>query len=164
MTAPRPARWLALMFKLPRALFRLRLDWLLGRRFLEVAHVGRVSGKIRRTVLEVIAYDPKTGESFVVSAYGEGADWYRNLALAPPHHVRQAGRGHSAECRFLSGAEAREVAETFCRHHPVEARLARPVLRRIGAAITPQGGTADILARLPMVAFRPVSDSPRRRP
>jgi hypothetical protein len=36
------------LFKLPLALYRLRLGWLLGRRFMQLTHVGWRSGKVRR--------------------------------------------------------------------------------------------------------------------
>src|SRR5690349_25004115 len=42
------------IFKLPVFLYRLRLGWLLGKRFMQITHVGRHSGKVRRTVLAVL--------------------------------------------------------------------------------------------------------------
>ncbi len=150
------SRLLRSFYKAPQFIFRLHLDRLLGHRFLELVHTGRVSGQTRRTVLEVIAYDPERCESVVVSAYGEDADWYRNIAAASPVEIRQAGRRFVPIHRDLEAVEAAQAAAEFCSRHPVEARLVAPVLRRIGAAV-PGAHPRVMLSSLPMVAFRPVS-------
>jgi deazaflavin-dependent oxidoreductase (nitroreductase family) len=78
-----PSGALRLAFRLPIYLYRLNLGWLLGHRFLQLVHRGRRSGLLRETVLEVLHYDPATGESVVLSAWGEKADWYRNVEATP---------------------------------------------------------------------------------
>jgi hypothetical protein len=70
----RPHGLLRLGFKLPIALYRARLGWLLGHRFLLLTHRGRKSGKIHQTVLEVVRYDPATRESVALSAWDARAD------------------------------------------------------------------------------------------
>ncbi|MGZ6320715.1 MAG: nitroreductase family deazaflavin-dependent oxidoreductase, partial [Ktedonobacterales bacterium] len=75
-------------FNLPIALYRARLGWLLGHRFLLLTHRGRKTGMIRHTVLEVVHFDPATRESTVLSAYGERADWYHNLLVHPAVEVQ----------------------------------------------------------------------------
>jgi hypothetical protein len=62
---------------LPAYLYSANLGWLLGHRFLLLTHRGRRSRRARRTVLEVLHYDPVTRESLVVSAWGEDSDRYR---------------------------------------------------------------------------------------
>ncbi len=52
-------------FTVPILLYRARLGWLLGHRFLLLTHRGWKTGKIRRTVLEVVHYDPTTRDSAV---------------------------------------------------------------------------------------------------
>jgi len=52
------------LFKLPLLLYRLRLGWLLGKRFMLLTHVGRRSGKVRRTILAVLRFDETTKEIF----------------------------------------------------------------------------------------------------
>jgi hypothetical protein len=42
------------IFKLPVFHYRLHLGWLLGKRFMQITHVDRNSGKVRRTVLAVV--------------------------------------------------------------------------------------------------------------
>ena len=74
------------IFKLPVFLYRLRLGWLLGRRFMQITHVGRHSGKVRRTVLAVLRFDQKTKEIYAVSAW-KGSDWYYNILSSPALQV-----------------------------------------------------------------------------
>jgi deazaflavin-dependent oxidoreductase (nitroreductase family) len=70
------------IFKLPVFLYRLRLGWLLGKRFMQITHVGRRSGKVRKTVLAVLRFDETTRETYAVSAW-KGSDWYYNIQTSP---------------------------------------------------------------------------------
>ena len=77
---PKPSRadgkapsFLIPIFKLPVVLYRLRLGWLLGKRFMLLTHVGRRSGKVRRTILAVLRFDAQTREIYAVSAW-KGSD------------------------------------------------------------------------------------------
>ena len=48
-----PAGLTRFLFRIPIHVYRLRLGRLVGSRLLLLNHIGRVSGKPRRTVLEV---------------------------------------------------------------------------------------------------------------
>jgi deazaflavin-dependent oxidoreductase (nitroreductase family) len=100
-TAP-PAR---LLFRTPALLYDLGLGRLLGHRFLRLTHRGRRSGRLYRTVLEVLSYDPATHESVVLSAWGERADWYRNIRAAPALEVLSAGQRFTPAQRYVGAAE-----------------------------------------------------------
>lgn len=65
-----PARWLRPLLKAPALLYDVGLGWVCGRRFLLLTHRGRRTGRIHRTVLEVVSYDAERGEATVVSAWG----------------------------------------------------------------------------------------------
>jgi len=93
---------LRLAVRLPICLYRLNLGWLLGHRFLLLVHRGRKSGLLRETVLEVILYEPAIRESVVVSAWGEKADWYRNVVATPTLEVWTGGQRYVPEQRFLA--------------------------------------------------------------
>lgn len=150
-----PPRLLKVLFDAPRGLYRHGLGWVLGPRFLAVSHRGRTSGRPYETVLEVVAFDETSGESVVASAYGTGADWYRNIVAHPALRIRTGRAEYVPEQRFLTADEARAAAARFCSEHSLEARLARRVLPAIGAAVPPGAGPAEMLASLPMVAFHP---------
>ena len=74
------------MFKLPLILYRLRMGWMLGKRFMQITHVGRRSGKTYKTILAVLKFDDKTQEIYAVSAW-KGSDWYYNIQAAPALQV-----------------------------------------------------------------------------
>jgi len=108
-----------LAFRLPIYLYRLDLGWLLGHRFLLLVHRGRESGLLRETVLEVILYDPATRESVVLSAWGEKADWYRNIEAVPALEVRTGGQRYVPEQRFLAPEVNHAVISYYGQPPPV---------------------------------------------
>jgi hypothetical protein len=57
-----PRGLLRLALRLPIWLYRWRLGWLLGDRFLLLTHTGRKSGLPRQVVLEVVHHDEATGD------------------------------------------------------------------------------------------------------
>jgi deazaflavin-dependent oxidoreductase (nitroreductase family) len=156
---PRPAPWAVPIFDAPSWLYSHGMGWMLGRRFLEVTHIGRRSGKERFAVLEVIKIDPTSGESTVASAFGPKADWYQNLQKAPAVRIRQGRREYVPEQRFLDADERRQMAAEFATAHPFEARVANRVMAAIGAVpLGTYSNAVDLFASFPMVAFRPRLD------
>jgi len=75
----RPPRPLVVLFGLPRHLYRHGRGWVLGHRFLQLTHTGRSSGCTYQTILEVVHFDPDSQEATVMSGFGPGADWLRNV-------------------------------------------------------------------------------------
>ncbi len=153
MSAP-----LRILFAAPSCLYRWHLGWLFGHRFLVLSYRGRRTGRTRRTVLEVIRYDPIIRESVVMSAYGPKAAWYLSILSAPALRVETGHLDYVPRQRLLTPPERLEVIEAFCREHPLEARLAPRVLPWIGAAGHRSMNPAQLLASLPMVAFCPPDD------
>jgi deazaflavin-dependent oxidoreductase (nitroreductase family) len=147
-------------FNAPRWLYRHRMGWLMGKRFLALSHEGRRSGIERQSLLEVAVYRADTQESIVMSAFGPRADWYRNIQAKPAHLV-QAGRvEYVPQQRFIEPDEARAAAEEFCSNHRLEARLAIPIFVAMGGAEKGEfSDPVDLMASLPMVAFRPADPS-----
>ncbi|MCH7811604.1 MAG: nitroreductase family deazaflavin-dependent oxidoreductase, partial [Chloroflexi bacterium] len=76
----RPPRGILRVFaRMPLWLYRARLGWLLGRRFLMLRHTGRATRRPREVLLEVVHHDRETDRYFVASAWGEKAQWVRNI-------------------------------------------------------------------------------------
>lgn len=121
-TARRTGGLTRLLFRLPVWLYRLRLGWLLGRRFLLINHVGRKSGRHYRTVVEVARHDPATKTYVVASGYGPGADWYRNLGHTPDVTIQVGRRRMDAHAELLSPQESAEEMVDYARRHPAAAR------------------------------------------
>jgi deazaflavin-dependent oxidoreductase (nitroreductase family) len=148
-----PSGALRLAFRLPIYLYRLNLGWLLGHRFLQLVHRGRRSGLLRETVLEVLHYDPATGESVVLSAWGEKADWYRNVEATPALEVRTGGERYVPEQRFLGPDENHAVVFDYGRRHPLAFRVfARVFDYPLGGS---EASQREVASSLRLVAFRP---------
>ncbi|GGS27414.1 nitroreductase family deazaflavin-dependent oxidoreductase [Streptomyces griseoviridis] len=103
-------------------LFRAGLGHLLGRRRLLLHHTGRVSGRHRQAVLDVVACDP-TGPSWTVAAgRGTRADWYRNLRRRPKTVVQSGNRHHAVTARFLTAEAGARMMVEYARRRPATAR------------------------------------------
>ncbi len=140
-------------FNLPILLYRARLGWLLGHRFLLLVHRGRTTGKIRRTVIEVVRYDVATRESAVLSAYGERADWYRNIMAHPAVEVQTGRSRYVPQYRLLDADERFAALDVYQRKYR---GAFRAVMRWLGYSY--DGSTAGLRALadvVVMVAFRP---------
>lgn len=110
------------IFKLPVLLYRLRLGWLLGRRFLQITHVGRHSGKVRRTVLAALRFDEQTQEIYAVSAW-KGSDWYANIQARPAQQVECGFVRYAPVQRTLSPEEIAAAFIDYRRQHPIFSRM-----------------------------------------
>ena len=71
----------------PTALYDVGLGWILGHRFLMLTHRGRRTGRLYRTVLEVLQWDREAHEAVVMAGLGKRAQWYRK------RRRRRFGRG-----------------------------------------------------------------------
>jgi deazaflavin-dependent oxidoreductase (nitroreductase family) len=136
-------RWLA---NAPRWFYRLGLGWLLGHRVMQLTHRGRKSGALRRTILEVLHYDPQTREVLVVSGWEGKTDWYRNIEREKAVEVR-IGRVHYRPIQeFLSPEETAQIVLTLFRQHPQEVRF-------VGRLLGIDPSTEDAVLRARLEAF-----------
>jgi deazaflavin-dependent oxidoreductase (nitroreductase family) len=110
------------IFKLPVLLYRLRLGWLLGHRFMQITHVGRKSGKVRRTVLAVLHYDEQTQEIYAVSAW-KGSDWYSNIQATPAQLIETGSVRYIPQQRSLTPQEIAAAFIEFRKQHPYFGRM-----------------------------------------
>ena len=139
------------VLRLPVHLFRWRLGFLLGDRFLLITHIGRRSGRRFQTPVEVVEHDRSTHEYVVCSGTGPQADWYRNLEAAPAPEVQVGNRSWVPEQRLLDPDEAARRFADYERAHP---RTATRLLRSMGNSYdgTDEGRRRMVLD-MPMVAF-----------
>jgi deazaflavin-dependent oxidoreductase (nitroreductase family) len=137
-------------------LYRLRLGWLLGHRFLQLTHRGRKSGRVYRAVLEVIRYDPQTRESVALSGWGDRADWYRNLQTGPAIEVSTGGRRYVPVQRFLPPDEVYRDMQDYVRRNRWAAGA---VTRLIGLRFDGSDADRARMGTLRAVAFRPSDDA-----
>lgn len=143
----RPGPVLAWLNRAPSALYRARLGWLLGGRFLMLTAVGRTSGMTRRTALEVVRR--KGGDSsapptlWVFATRGRHTDWYRNAVAHPSVLVDWKSRRYRATAHPLDESERADLVADYRRRHPRTAAILGSAM--IGESFT---GQPETLARL----------------
>jgi deazaflavin-dependent oxidoreductase (nitroreductase family) len=120
------------LFRFPVLLFRLRLGGIFGGRMLLLETVGRSTGRVRRTVIEVARADPAAHRYWVVAGWGRGSDWYRN-ALAHPPRLIDTGRDRlvAPTVHELDEAERLELLRDYQTRNPrIAQALGERLLRR----------------------------------
>jgi deazaflavin-dependent oxidoreductase (nitroreductase family) len=146
----KPEGLLLRAMRAPSWVYRRDLGYLLGKRFVYLAHQGRLSGLRRETVLEVARLDHETGEIIVFAAWGNRADWVRNIRAGRALELRIGHlRFAEPEHRFLPAEE--------CRSLLVSVREARPVGWRLISTVfpLPRDPKNDDLGPVRAIAFRP---------
>ena len=134
----------------PVWLFRARLGFLFGKRFVMLEHVGRRSARLRQTPLEVIHRD---GDAYIVcSGTGPNADWYRNIKKTPAVALWVGSRRSGAEQRCLDDSEA---ATVFAAYETAHSKAAEKLSNLMGVSHdgTHEGRMA-MVADIPMVELR----------
>ncbi|WP_049562850.1 nitroreductase family deazaflavin-dependent oxidoreductase [Nonomuraea sp. SBT364] len=149
-----PAGLGRLLFRLPIHLYRIGLGWLFGRRLVLINHVGRVTGKTRQVVVEVV----ESGPAGVVAAsgFGTGAAWYRNVLHQPQVTIQIGTRTIPVTAVPLPPGEGADVFARYASRHRWAARVLLP--RLMGFQV--DGSEADFRAageRIPFVRFVPRS-------
>jgi len=157
MGGEKKKRWVAWLLRAPVSLYRWRLGWVLGKRFLLLSHVGRRTGVRHQAVLEVMEYREDGPEAVVMSGFGRGSAWLRNIEARDGEEV-DVGRRHFVAChRFLEEKEAVGVLAGYERRNRFMAPVVRAVLSRL-LGWTYRGGDEErrrVVRQLPLVGFRP---------
>lgn len=117
------------ILRAPVLFFRLRLGALFGGRLLLLETVGRTTGRLRRTVVEVARAEPSAHRYWVVAGWGRGSDWYRN-ALANPPRLVDTGRDRlvTPVVHELNEAERLDFLRDYQARNP---RVARALGERL---------------------------------
>ena len=140
------------LFRLPISVYRLGLGWLFGRRLLLLNHIGRVTGKPRQTILEVVEHDATNGSYVVASGWGPDAAWYRNILEDPDVTIQIGRRTIPVTAVPLSENEGAEIFSHYASRHR---RLATYMLPRV-LGMSVDGSDADfreVGRRMPFVRF-----------
>lgn len=141
-----PQGLLRFLLRLPIWLYRAHLGWLLR-------HVGRKTGLLRQTVIEVVHYDQATDTYMIASGWGEKSDWLRNIEKTPTVFVNVSGRHFEATARRLTLDEAQQALLDYAQHHPATFRALAKLM--VGQHLS--GTTEDcwLLAQsVPLVALQ----------
>jgi len=150
-----PSRLMRWLLRVPLALYRFRLGWLLGHRFLVIGHRGRVTGQIHHSVVEVIHFDQSKSEAFVITPWPTKSNWYRNLLAAPAVEVWIGSARYRPEQRFPALEETASMLDSYARKSSAEAV---GLYRLMGWRLDlPESRRDEIVTRVGAVAFRPRS-------
>lgn len=152
------SRWLRHAFRAPLHLYQHGWGWFLGHRFLQLTHRGRRSGRVYKTVLEVIRFDPATSEATVMSGFGRGADWLRNIEANGQLEVSIGRSTFPATYRLLEVEDSVRFFAEYERRNILVRPVVRAVLGRLVGWRFDGSDTArrKLADQLPMVAFRPL--------
>jgi deazaflavin-dependent oxidoreductase (nitroreductase family) len=149
-----PRGALRLGLRLPIWLYRVHLGWLLGNRFLMLTHTGRKSGLPRQAVVEVVEHEEATDTYYVVSGWGEKADWYQNIRKSPQVTIHVSGRRFQTKAKFIPQEEAIDILGAYARNHPIAFSELSGLF--LGERLKPGSDAPGRIAeKMPMVAFHP---------
>jgi deazaflavin-dependent oxidoreductase (nitroreductase family) len=151
---PQPPSGLSrILWRLPITLYRARLGWLMGNRFLLLTHTGRVSGIPRQAVIEIIRYD-ETGDYYLVaSGFGEKSDWFKNIQKTPRVTIQVGRRQAAALAEWLPPIDAENEMLDYARRHP---NAIKNLARILGYNLDGTDESYRALSRAaPIVALRP---------
>jgi len=151
----KPRGLLRLALRLPAWLYRLRLGWMLGERFLLLMHTGRRSGRRHRTVIEVVHHDQSTDIYHVVAGFGPRSDWFLNLKHDPRASITVGRRTLEVQAREVPESEGVGILLDYARHHPIAFRELSTLLT--GKRMEPsEENLLEFLGNMPLVALEPL--------
>jgi deazaflavin-dependent oxidoreductase (nitroreductase family) len=156
-----PGRLALAAFRLPLLLYRRRWGWLLNSTFLLLVHAGRKTGKRYSTVAMVLRYDPQTREAVICSAWGQDADWVRNIRAHPALQVQIGRQSFTPQQRFLAEDESLAVVAEFRHRHPRRSRLLASVLG--WGDLSSNAAARDFVTTRPFISLRPLDPSHQRK-
>lgn len=154
LRAGKPKGLLRALLRMPTWLYRLRLGWMLGGRFLMIEHIGRKSGQPHRTVLEVVRHDREAGTWVVASGWGTRSDWFRNIRKTPEVVLYTGLRHGPARAIVLpQNVAGQELCDYARRHRAAFGELTRMMVgKTVGTDLQSCRELAEVL---PVVAFKP---------
>ncbi|MGB2963376.1 MAG: nitroreductase family deazaflavin-dependent oxidoreductase [Anaerolineales bacterium] len=139
MKFPKPPRGAkAIPWRMPIWIYRLGMGWMLGNRALLLSHKGRISGKTRQTVLEIIHHSPGDQTYYVVSGFGTQSHWYQNIHQEPRVKIQVGSNQIEAIATQLDPDETELVFFSYAQKHP---QALRGLANLLGYEIshTPEG-------------------------
>ncbi|MEZ4669562.1 MAG: nitroreductase family deazaflavin-dependent oxidoreductase [Anaerolineae bacterium] len=154
LVAHEPRGWLRWALRFPIILYRMRLGWLLGGRFMLIHHTGRKTGQPHQTVVEVVAHNKDSDTYYVASGWGYKSNWYLNLMAHPETTIQVGTRRLAVNAENLSGDAAAHLLVEYREKHAFAAKeLGRFMGLDIGHATESELRTI-VRDSLPLVAFR----------
>jgi deazaflavin-dependent oxidoreductase (nitroreductase family) len=155
---PVPRGIMAWLLRLPVGLYRAHLGFLLGERFLMLSHTGRKTGRLHRSVIEIVDHDKASDTYYAVSGWGEKSNWYRNIMANPRVTVQVKNRIFQSDAQRVSPDVGAQVLVDYARKHPFALREIAGIMK-----YPLDGSEADVInlgRTVPVIAFK--ADSPEK--
>jgi deazaflavin-dependent oxidoreductase (nitroreductase family) len=147
-------RW---MFRAPIWLYRIGLGGLMTGRMVLLNHVGRKSGKMRQTVVEVARYDKATDTVYVASGWGVKSDWYRNLLANSEIAIQVGWRKMAVTAVPLTPEQSGEAMVDYAHRYSSAAKVLSNRLLGFEVDGTDEGYYALGHDAVPFMALKPRS-------
>jgi len=143
---------------MPILLYRLRLGWLLDRRFLLLTHTGRKSGASHSAVLEILRYDQASHCCYIASGWGKKSQWYQNVLREPRVRYTVGVRQHAGIAEPLGLARAEQELRHYGDRHPAAIRKLTKFMigEEFDGSDSQFGRLAD---QVPVLQLAPVADN-----
>ncbi len=117
-----PSGWKRWLLRLPIVLYRFHLGGLLGQRLMLLNHVGRKTGQVHQTVVEVAKHDAESDSYYIASGWGYQSNWYQNLVTTPTISIQVGWRKMTVTAETLPEAAGAQILLDYRQHHPLAAR------------------------------------------
>jgi len=132
MAGDRPGRVLRWMFRVPLILQRVGLGgWerLMGIRFIKITTKGRRTGKPHSVLVDILEHNEENEVYYVQSAYGERADWMRNIKANLVFEAQVGRRRFQARMEQVPASQAADLLMNYFKGH---SRYTKTMMRAIG--------------------------------
>ena len=139
------------LFALPVWLYRLNAGFLLGERFLLLRHVGRKTGQLHSTVLEVLRHDKGAHRFIVASGWEKRCQWLRNIECHPEVAFVVRNRVFSGNAVRLSQSDAYVELASYAADHPLAASV---IFRWLSAQPFHKVEMRALADRIPIIALK----------
>lgn len=159
-STPSPRAFVQSIFRLPLYIYRLgwgrMMNWL---PLLILTTKGRESGEARHTVIE---YRRHGSRYYVISGWGEHADWFQNALKHPRVTIQRGAQIYDATAQPVSNpAEALGALYMFSRNSWIYERL---FARMSSAHAADLNTLAEVVGEFTVVRLEPSANSPELPP
>ncbi|MBM3178847.1 MAG: nitroreductase family deazaflavin-dependent oxidoreductase [Chloroflexi bacterium] len=151
----RPSKFLKFFFKVPVWMYKIGFggfERLVGAQWMLLTTIGRKTGKPRETMVDVMDYDKATDSYYIEVAYGQRADWYRNIQANPIFEAKVGRRKFLARAKALSTEGSADMLVKFYREKPV---YTRSVMAMVGMKFNGEEDLRAMASKLLLLAVHP---------
>jgi deazaflavin-dependent oxidoreductase (nitroreductase family) len=150
-----PRGWLKFFFKIPVYVARMGFaGWerLIGVEWMLLTTVGRISGKKRYSMVDVLVHDKDADTYFIEVGFGKNSDWYRNILANPVFDAQVGRRKFHATAEELPRERTADVMVDFVRRRP---EYAKSVMKMVGITFTTEEELRKMAPQWLLLAVHP---------